>query len=310
MLMIISCHIMQYYDLELAWWFNVGVQIFLCISGFLYGQKNIDDATDFYNKRLKRILIPYYLVFIPFGIIEFIFVRDSFIVEDFVLGLVLCSRLKGAEHLWFIPTILMCYLITPFLQAYRNKYVNGKRTIESYSVLGVIISSVLIKGYTNFTPAWICCYVIGYALGINEKHKYISEKVLLIITGVIAIAGNAIQIYCDYLVNIDFTGFGTIKNYNHVMLGVFIFILLKVVFERIDLTGIGKLLNISDKYSFEMYLVHQLLILGPFSLLTLTGNASVNIVIMLLGICFLTLLVKKAEKCNLFLYMNHRNSTK
>lgn len=76
MLMIISCHIMQYYDLELAWWFNVGVQIFLCISGFLYGQKSIDNVTDFYNKRLKKILIPYYLVFIPFGITEFIFARD------------------------------------------------------------------------------------------------------------------------------------------------------------------------------------------------------------------------------------------
>ena len=76
MLMIISCHIMQYYDCELAWWFNVGVQIFLCISGFLYGQKNINNVTDFYNKRLKKILIPYYLVFIPFGIIEFIFARD------------------------------------------------------------------------------------------------------------------------------------------------------------------------------------------------------------------------------------------
>jgi peptidoglycan/LPS O-acetylase OafA/YrhL len=62
MLMIISCHIMQYYDLELAWWFNVGVQIFLCISGFLYGQKNIDNVTDFYNKRLKKILIPYYVM--------------------------------------------------------------------------------------------------------------------------------------------------------------------------------------------------------------------------------------------------------
>lgn len=124
----------------------------------------------------------------------------------------------------------------------------------------------------------------------------IGEKTLVLITGIIAIAGNAIQIYCDYIANIDFTGFGTIKNYNHVMLGVFIFMLLKLVFEGIDLTGIGKLLNLSDEYSFEMYLVHQLLILGPFSLLALTGNVMVNILIMLFSICTLTLLLKKAEK--------------
>lgn len=36
---IITCHIMQYLSIELAWWFNVGVQIFLCMSGYLYGKK-------------------------------------------------------------------------------------------------------------------------------------------------------------------------------------------------------------------------------------------------------------------------------
>ena len=99
----------------------MGVQLFLCISGFLYGYKNIENVTDFYNKRLKKILIPYYLVFVSFGIVEFIFDRVSFSVKSFILGLVLCSEVNGAEHLWFIPTILMCYFITPLLQEYRNK---------------------------------------------------------------------------------------------------------------------------------------------------------------------------------------------
>lgn len=296
MLMIISCHIMQYYDFELAWWFNVGVQIFLCISGFLYGQKNIDNVIDFYNKRLKKILIPYYLVFIPFGIIEFIFTRDVFSIKDFVMGLSLCSTIKGAGHLWFIPTILMCYLITPLLQGYRNKCVEGKRTIVIFTLLGVIITSVLIQGFTTFNPAWICCYLIGYALGMNEKGKYISEKVLMIIAGIIAVAGNGLQIYCDYIANIDFTGFRIIKHYNHVMLGVFIFLLLKVMFEKMNLNQLGKLLKLSDTYSFEVYLVHQLLILGPFSLLALTSYSLINILIMLLGVCVLALVLKKIEK--------------
>ena len=287
---------MQYYDLELAWWFNVGVQIFLCISGFLYGQKNIDNVTDFYNKRLKKILIPYYLVFISFGIIEFIFARVVFSIKDFAMGLILCSRIKGAEHLWFIPTILMCYLITPLLQGYRNKCVEGKRTIVVFTVLGVIITSVLIQGFTTFNPAWICCYVIGYALGMNEKGMYISENVLMIIAGIITIVGNAVQIYCDYIANIYFTGFGIIKNYNHVMLGVFIFLILKVIFEKVNLNRIGKQLKLSDSYSFEVYLVHQILILGPFSLLALTGYTLLNILIALLGVCVLAFVLKKIEK--------------
>ena len=31
---IIICHILQYFGNGLCWWFNVGVQIFLAISGF------------------------------------------------------------------------------------------------------------------------------------------------------------------------------------------------------------------------------------------------------------------------------------
>lgn len=118
----------------------------------------------------------------------------------------------------------------------------------------------------------------------------------MIIVGIIAVAGNGMQIFCDYIANIDFTGFGIIKNYNHVMLGVFIFLLLKVIFEKVNLNRIEKLLKLSDAYSFEVYLVHQLLILGPFSLLALTGYSSVNILIMLIGVFILALLLKKAEK--------------
>ena len=118
----------------------------------------------------------------------------------------------------------------------------------------------------------------------------------MIIVGIIAVAGNGMQIFCDYIANIDFTGFGIIKNYNHVMLGVFIFLLLKVIFEKVNLNRIEKLLKLSDAYSFEVYLVHQLLILGPFSLLALTEYSLFNILIMLLGISILAFVLKKTDK--------------
>ena len=54
---IIACHIMQYLHMELAWWFNVGVQMFLCMSGFLYGQKGvIEDDLTFYRKNIIKKL--------------------------------------------------------------------------------------------------------------------------------------------------------------------------------------------------------------------------------------------------------------
>lgn len=54
MVMIVLCHFFQFYNNELAWWFNVGVQIFLIISGFLYGMKSIEDPCLFYSDRCKK----------------------------------------------------------------------------------------------------------------------------------------------------------------------------------------------------------------------------------------------------------------
>ena len=59
---IISCHIMQFYNNELAWWFNTGVQVFLLISGFLYSQKNVK-VKEFYKKNITKILFDYYVYF-------------------------------------------------------------------------------------------------------------------------------------------------------------------------------------------------------------------------------------------------------
>ncbi len=41
MFSIVLCHVFQAYNNSLAWRFNVGVQVFLVLSGYLYGHKEI-----------------------------------------------------------------------------------------------------------------------------------------------------------------------------------------------------------------------------------------------------------------------------
>ncbi len=121
MLFIVLCHFFQYYNVELAWWFNVGVQMFFCISGFLYANKKIDSAIDFIAGNLQKILIPYFCFLIPTIAIYFSFARDSITVSSAVSALLTSGVIKGIGHLWFIPYILFCYLITPYLQALAEK---------------------------------------------------------------------------------------------------------------------------------------------------------------------------------------------
>lgn len=76
MVFIVVCHFMQYYNMKLAFLFNVGVQMFFCLSGFLYGNKKIDTPLNFIVKNFKKILIPYW-IFIVFAIgIYSIFARE------------------------------------------------------------------------------------------------------------------------------------------------------------------------------------------------------------------------------------------
>ena len=54
-LMIFFCHILQGIDSIMAWWLNVGVQIFLFMSGFLISSKEINNFYKFIKERLKKI---------------------------------------------------------------------------------------------------------------------------------------------------------------------------------------------------------------------------------------------------------------
>ncbi len=307
---IVSCHILQYLDLELAWWLNVGVQVFLCISGFLYGQKIVGEISTFYIKRFKKILLPYYIVVLPVIILYFLFARDKVSVAIAGKVLVLNATLSGGGHLWFVATILICYVITPLLESF-YKDCNSKGRYIFITVVAVQIAALVCIGFADFyNPAWIGCYILGYALGVNVNKRYISEKALSIIFAVLACM-NIAQVYLEYFAKVQVSGTkGLIlkgwESYNHVFLGVFIFLVLKRVLDRIQPNAqIRKLLNMTDEYSYEFYLVHQFLILGPFSLMAITPFIGLNILVILIGICIFAILLKKSEK--LILRISNQN---
>ncbi len=81
MCFIIICHMMQRDDfasningahISWAFWFNVGVQMFLFLSGYLYGGKDSIDTISFYKKNFPKLLIDYYIfIFIILVVIHF-----------------------------------------------------------------------------------------------------------------------------------------------------------------------------------------------------------------------------------------------
>lgn len=110
-----KCHILQHYNNVLCYWFNVGVQIFFIISGYLYGGKAFGNPVRFIKRQLKKILIPYYVVILII-LLSYIVVCPEQLHVTSVIEAVFCAgTIPGVGHLWFVGYILLCYALIPYL---------------------------------------------------------------------------------------------------------------------------------------------------------------------------------------------------
>jgi peptidoglycan/LPS O-acetylase OafA/YrhL len=261
------------------------------MSGFLYGQKgNIENDLKFYKKNIVKILVDYYVVVVFVMLVFVVFLPEKRSTVSFMRALLLSGRLPGGEHLWYIPYCLLCYFITPFLSRYFSHYKDGN-IIKALLLLCVLVFFI-IEGFLNyFVSAWIICYIIGYFLGVVSNEG--SVKLYKGISWCIVVAAalcNAVQIAITYVVKLKFVGipawfYDRFCNYAHVALGIALFVVLKFLFSKVFEKGypkaIEKICTYSDKYSYDIYLVHQFAILGPLSMMSLTPVLGVNIALIL-----------------------------
>ena len=164
MCFIIACHFMQYYEYELAWWFNVGVQMFFFLSGFLFANKVVDLSA--LKKQFIKILIPYYLIVILANIAWILSGTSN--IKSIISAIVLYGYgdFIGLRHLWFVAYILIAYTLTPLIQSIIRRHEGSlyKMIIGCTIILvGTFLFFELFAPYYN--AAWIICYFIGLILG-------------------------------------------------------------------------------------------------------------------------------------------------
>ena len=96
-----------------------------------------------------------------------------------------------------------------------------------------------------------------------------------------------------------------IMQYGHVLLGTLIFILFYKFLNHFSIKN-NVILQYSDKYSFYIYLVHQIFILNSFSILFLTKYLLINIILIFLLSFFTGMLLKYLNDGILKLKILHR----
>lgn len=283
MTLIISCHIAQCYNLQIAYILNVGVQIFFFMSGFLYGkQEQMPSVKDFYLKRFVRVYIPYLVLLAIIFLVYAIFHLTSFTFKQVFFYLLnlqwFVAPLEGLNHLWFLTVLMFGYLLTPWI-----KRAMGKAPIicALLFVCCCVVEFVFLKKFYSLS-AWLALYLLGLFYG-----KFHSKTVSVI---ALVVSSIALIVLCLFFEPSNLTSFEA-RHYMiwlHWTLGVFLFVLLYYVFpllvvENKRFDGIKHI----DKISYEVYLIHHPLILGPLSLMFVTKYAGLNIVLMLVVVYLL-----------------------
>ena len=119
-IMIVLCHYLQAYSNGLAYFLMWGYRYSFLISGFLYGGKEITFSLDWLQRRFKKIAIRYFVVVLLVAFCYLALDKADFKVIELIKVLFFSGTLKGIEHLWFVPYIMFCYAITPYLQALKS----------------------------------------------------------------------------------------------------------------------------------------------------------------------------------------------
>lgn len=281
--MIFFCHVFQYFDHFLAFHLNLGVYVFLLISAALFARRNIENVSQFYKKRLFRILIPYYLLLIIITILYSICFKND-ISLNYVIQNLLCvqwitSGIPHTGHLWYITCILICYFITPLLQKI-SSYINKKYLIFVFLVITFLFCYTIGRILTlNLFSIFV--YVLGYT--VSKKYVLFQcssntwKMTAIVIVGLfVEIARIVFDIFkLPYL--------SVLGEPIKLLFAVSIICFCLLISEKIKVNCVVKFI---DHYSYYFYLTHHIWVLGKLSVMSLTPNIFLNIIVAM----FLTLL--------------------
>ena len=282
MFSIILCHLVQELEnnniVALAQFFNVGVQIFLFISGYLYGNKEIKDKKQWLKSRIKKIIFPMYLFMLILftiqyicGIFELKFVPIYIFNLQYFLG-----STNGAGHLWFLTIILLCYFITPILIKFRDNLKN------KYALLIMcILTAATVSSFINRKLGMSLFYILAYILGfiysnIEEKLKFNIITVLLI-TLVSIVVRLSSKILFDGSILYDCI----IVSITQTLIAFGIFFIIRFIIRKFQI-GSNRIIDYWDNISFYIYLTHYMFMVGPVRTMSISNNYCINIFVTLL----------------------------
>lgn len=250
--------------------FNSGVFIFLLISGFLFGKRNINNWGKWLKRRLFRICIPLWIFMIIDFIVEAVlwgnFNIKYVLIYAFNLQGILGVNI-GGTNLWFLTLIMICYLITPFLQWIKQKSFGKNFWIAAFTIM---VALQIILAYTTdigmvlgHTLSWcviaIGMYVAGYFAGNRILSDNMGKKRIIILTVFMVIAVSIVFAF-HHMYDGQVVYDRIVIFYGMVIVDLWICTVIYKIGLYVKQGWVKKIVDHLDSISYEFYIVHGLII--------------------------------------------------
>ena len=233
---------------------NIGVEWFLILSGvgLVFSLSKDYNIKRFYKKRFRRIVPTYLLVAVPFFLIAFPFNLKQFLIR--VSGLNLAFYWE--RYFWFIPMILLCYLIAPFYFKFIFRY--------KYSVLFPFALAIVIFFISFHTPRTqimitrFPIFLLGMHLG---KEVYDNKTIFDWKPQWLSLLIPALAMFCVVAINYV-PHIIEVERQVYFLCGIpSLFFILLIVKYLVKVKLIQKLLALMGDISLELFLVHPCIVL-------------------------------------------------
>lgn len=270
-----------------------GVGVFFIISGYLaFNSADLANGRvlNYYKKRALRILPLFYVVILVWAVLRsFVFVDMP---EDpaglYWLNYVLLIfksypnsviEWSNVGAVWTIASFIYFYLFMPLFYKYINSFT--KALMAEILFIGINIAYYLfsIKWFEPLSD--LCIFGLGiliyFAKKESQESKFTLFGCLLLIIWIINFSDVKHMLFISIIMAIILMN-SNIKDTS---------------IERVK--GLNKLLNVLDKYSFEIYLSHPI-ILYLVSSLGIAGNSNLlRAVTIIAGIIVLSVILEKVS---------------
>lgn len=277
---------------------SVGVEMFIFLSGIgLYFslQKNPDIA-QFYERRIKRIVLPYLIVALIYWLLEDFWVKKAGIMEVVCDFSFITFFTRGVRTFWYVLFISLAYALYPLIYKLLHTKLKGMAKLWILIALAVIIQSVprlITPDLYNNVEIMLCRFLvffIGAYCGqrVFNKAPITKADVLFFNFGVVLMILYRINFFRPLLDRISFRNILCFW-------GISLLFYIVFAFEMVSMENVRKALSIIGKYSFELYLTHVAIRAYMNSIGVLKSNIWYYL-ICILASCILAVLLYKIRR--------------